>query len=237
MKSSAVIILGMHRSGTSCLAGALEEAGLNLGEVDRKKHTNPKGNRENLDIMHLNNAVLEENGASWNMPPEAECAWSPENCVQRDALIASYGPDTIWGFKDPRTVLVFDGWRDALPEAQLIATFRHPTAVAQSLNTRNGFPMEDGIALWTAYNTRLLRIIEAGKVPLVCFDWSTERYNSAVRQIAGLLGLKNVSGTSGFFENDLRKSKVQTDTDLPEAAHRLYQQLTTYALPASTVGD
>lgn len=237
MKSSAVIILGMHRSGTSCLAGALEEAGLNLGDVDRKKHTNPKGNRENLDIMHLNNAVLEENGASWNTPPEGECVWSSENCAQRDALIASYAPDAIWGFKDPRTVLVFDGWRDALPDAQLIATFRHPTAVAQSLNTRNGFPMEDGVALWTAYNTRLLRIIQTQKVPLVCFDWPTERYNSAVREIAGLLGLADVDGTSGFFENDLRKSEVQTGTDLPDAANALYHQLTDHALPASTVGD
>lgn len=237
MSSSAIIILGMHRSGTSCLAGALEEAGLNLGNVDRKKHTNPKGNRENLDIMHLNNDVLEDNGASWNTPPESTCTWSADNCAARDALIASYAQDTIWGFKDPRTVLVFDGWRQALPEAQLIATYRHPTAVAQSLNTRNGFPIEDGIALWTEYNTRLLKIIEGQNVPLVCFDWPTERYNTALRQIAAQIGLPKTNGTIGFFENDLRKSEVLHDMDLPDTARALYDRLTAYSLPASSLAD
>ncbi len=231
MSTSTIIILGMHRSGTSCLAGALEEAGLTLGNVDRKKHTNPKGNRENLDIMHLNNAVLEGNEASWNSPPMGSCKWSKENCAAREELISSYPKDAIWGFKDPRTLLVFEGWRNALPNAQLVATFRHPIAVAKSLNTRNGFPIEDGISLWTKYNTRLLEIVETQPVELVCFDWPTTRYNSAVLEIAQQLGLPHTDSTLGFFENDLRKSKITHDTHIPEEASALYTRLTDHCRP------
>jgi len=45
--SPPILILGMHRSGTSCLAGCLEEAGLYLGDVNLKAGFNKKGNREN----------------------------------------------------------------------------------------------------------------------------------------------------------------------------------------------
>lgn len=47
--ASTVLILGMHRSGTSCLAGSLQEAGLYLGEVNTAAPHNAKGNRESRD--------------------------------------------------------------------------------------------------------------------------------------------------------------------------------------------
>jgi len=43
-----MLILGMHRSGTSCLAGCLQAAGLISGEVNIQAMYNAKGNRENL---------------------------------------------------------------------------------------------------------------------------------------------------------------------------------------------
>jgi len=45
--AETVAILGMHRSGTSCLAGSLQELGLYLGEVYDQNPHNPRGNREN----------------------------------------------------------------------------------------------------------------------------------------------------------------------------------------------
>ena len=43
---AAVVILGMHRSGTSCLTGSLQDKGLYLGQVSQRGTFNKKGNRE-----------------------------------------------------------------------------------------------------------------------------------------------------------------------------------------------
>src|SRR5205085_1596864 len=87
--AEAVCVLGMHRSGTSCLAGTLEEAGLYLGEVIRKSPFNPKGNRENPLIMALHEELLSANSGSWDDPPR-EVVWSDEQRRARDEIIGSY---------------------------------------------------------------------------------------------------------------------------------------------------
>ncbi len=42
-----VLILSMHRSGTSCLAGSLQQGGMYLGDVYEHSPHNIKGNRGN----------------------------------------------------------------------------------------------------------------------------------------------------------------------------------------------
>ncbi len=66
---TAIAILGMHRSGTSCLAGSLQQAGLYLGEVVEQAPHKKRGNRESLVIRSLNDRLLEENGGAWDSPP------------------------------------------------------------------------------------------------------------------------------------------------------------------------
>ncbi len=225
MTSSALVILGMHRSGTSCLAGSLEEAGLALGPVDSKPHTNPKGNRENRRIMDLNNAVLEANGASWDSPPDGPCHWSAEHTQWRDRLIADYKANSLWGFKDPRTLLVLEGWLRGLPGARLAGTFRHPAAVARSLQDRNGFAPAKSIDLWTRYNQRLLRLLDAHEMSLICFDWSAERYDAALQGLALRLGLVPPTPRFSFFESQLRRNASNRELPLPALTQDIYQQL------------
>lgn len=105
----AIIILGMHRSGTSCLAGSLEEAGVFLGPVSRENLYNPKGSRENRAIMELQDLVLSDNGGSWDSPP-VKIHWSEERRMIQAQLLEVYCDQKIWGFKDPRTLILLDGW-------------------------------------------------------------------------------------------------------------------------------
>ena len=63
-------VLGMHRSGTSCLTGSLQEAGLYLGDCHTWNPHNLKGNRENQEIVDINDRVLADNGGAWDAPPE-----------------------------------------------------------------------------------------------------------------------------------------------------------------------
>jgi len=64
-----IAILGMHRSGTSLLAGTLQECGLDLGDVITASPANEKGNRESWALMALHEDLLRKAGGSWNQPP------------------------------------------------------------------------------------------------------------------------------------------------------------------------
>ena len=73
-----VAVLGMHRSGTSWLAGSLQEQGLELGAVNEQAAHNAKGNRENDEIAALHGAVLRDSGGSWDSPPR-RIEWSHDH--------------------------------------------------------------------------------------------------------------------------------------------------------------
>jgi len=217
MAKAAIIILGMHRSGTSCLTGSLEQAGLYLGAVNRKAPHNAKGNNENRAIMDLNDAVLSENCAAWDHPPKKPIQWSRELKNRRDRLLTEYPENMTIGFKDPRTLFTLEGWLEALPEARLAGTFRHPLAVAQSLNTRNGFPLRQGLELWLSYNYKLLSINKNNEMPLLCFDWPTSRYSAGLETICERMNLTPPTQGFDFFEATLRQNRApQTPPDEPD---------------------
>jgi len=68
--SKALVILGMHRSGTSAIAGSLEDCGVYLGDVNSCSPDNLKGNRELREVITLNEDLLKSAGGSWFSPPE-----------------------------------------------------------------------------------------------------------------------------------------------------------------------
>ena len=76
-----IAILGMHRSGTSCLTGSLQNAGLFLGEHHTWNKHNRRGNRENQNIVDLHDAILEANGGTWDSPPE-HVRWRDEHVAR-----------------------------------------------------------------------------------------------------------------------------------------------------------
>jgi hypothetical protein len=224
--ADAVILLGMHRSGTSCLTGSLQERGLYLGEVQEANPHNRKGNRESLRIMHLNNAVLAHSDGAWDCPP-AQLSWTQEQADERDAIIPSLRADASgpWGFKDPRTVLTLDFWRQALPGARLVGSFRHPAQVARSLYVRSRCAPEQAFALWCAYNAHILRAHAAAPFPLISFDLEPFAYQRALDHVARALGLAAGTGEDAFFDVGLRTSAAPPEMDVPEDALAIYDAL------------
>lgn len=211
----------MHRSGTSSLAGSLEEAGLHLGEVVTRADHNPKGNRESLAIRDLNDRLLEHNDGAWDQPP-ASIIWDDDFRTQRATVIAAHAADWRWGFKDPRTLLTLAFWQEALPDLALVGTFRHPLAVAASLERRNQIPTETGLALWTAYNDRLLAAHERAPFPVLSFDLPADEYHAGVTAMAAALDLP---GQPGFFTEELRHHGPIDDAALPSDVDERYRRL------------
>ena len=175
-----LLILGMHRSGTSCLAGMLECAGFHVGDVDEWNPYNLKGNRENLAASAINEALLLAAGADWDRPPEQlRIAAHHREDIHRltDELAASGKP---WLLKDPRTLLVLNAWTDTVPNLARLGIFRHPVAVARSLQRRDDTDLETGVALWRAYNKRLLRALDLQAFPLIAFNGEPDHLERAV---------------------------------------------------------
>src|SRR5882762_5246263 len=73
-----VFVVGMHRSGTSAVAAALEALGLDVGAPDRLMVAdagNPAGYYELQEIGDLNDEILEWRGGRWDNPPETPDRW------------------------------------------------------------------------------------------------------------------------------------------------------------------
>jgi hypothetical protein len=224
-----VTVLGMHRSGTSSLVGSLEEAGLPLGEVRTiGGDSNAKGHREPGELISLHEDVLITSGGAWHLPP-ATVTWTPSQRERRDAFIASRAGMPLWGWKEPRTLLVIDGWLEVLPDLGMVGTFRHPAVVARSLQRRHGNQTADmWLDVWLAYNASLLRLAEGRGFPLIDFDLPAERYAERLRAVVAELRLPGAD--DDFFDASLRTSqKQQPDAELPPDVRRIYGRLTEIA--------
>ncbi|MDE4099387.1 sulfotransferase family protein [Phaeobacter gallaeciensis] len=155
----AVVILGMHRSGTSALAGMLARLGCDLPEaIMPPNEFNPKGFYESLKAYNLNDAILASGGSSWDDWQAFNPGWydSPrlEEFLERgaEALQEEYGKSRLFVLKDPRICRLMPFWTRLFAEQKLqpvyVLTHRNPIEVAHSLETREGWPQAVGLLLW-----------------------------------------------------------------------------------------
>lgn len=227
-----IAILGMHRSGTSCLAGTLESYGLHLGSVKTSSPYNKKGNRENPDIFGFHEKILTDNGGSWNNPP-IHIHWQKSHTKILLSVLEAYEEFDLWGFKDPRTVFVIENWfevfKDKL-EFKLVGSFRHPLLVAASLNRRNGMSIEKGLELWFKYNSKLLELCEKYPIDLIDFDRDEKGYIDIVNQIAIKNGLDIKKSENQFYEPNLIgvNDDVAFEYEIPNKITLLYKSLKSY---------
>lgn len=206
---SPVIVLGMHRSGTSMLTGSLEAAGVLLGEVNNAAPHNRKGNKEHEGVRRLNDQIMERYGADWKSPPHDRLplAWTEEEFAEGRAQTASLsGSGRIWGFKDPRTIWTLEGWLSLYPAARLIGVFRHPVAVRNSLIARPGalqMTEDAAFALWERTNRRLLALRQRFGFPLLHFSETDleDAFMAPLGAFTRSLGLD--AGPGGFFDAEL----------------------------------
>ena len=166
---TAIIVLGMHRSGTSCLAGMLAAGGLASAGDAVRNWDNARGHHEMLDAVRLDEQVLAHSGGHWLSPPAA-VRWTDEHAAMRDRLLRAQIDGRPALLKDPRMLLTLPFWRASEVPFHVIAIVRHPLAVARSLESWRGTPLADGIALWSAHNRALAGDRARYGYPLIDFD-------------------------------------------------------------------
>lgn len=136
-----LIIIGMHRSGTTMVADALNKAGVFMGVF--REH-----NGEALHFLSLNQQMLWAAGGDWLSPVEPAEAHDkslPANEIYAEHIkspSANYWRlrflnNRRWGWKDPRNTFTLPLWLKRFPNARVLHVVRDGRAVALSLNSRN----------------------------------------------------------------------------------------------------
>lgn len=177
---TAFVVLGMHRSGTSSVAGALARLGpkppLTLLEPSED---NPRGFWESPHVVEVNDQLLQAGGSywrDWQSFRSDGIAADFEAAIQAkisNLLSVEFGDAPEIVLKDPRLCRLFRYWERPLEAAGYRAVFllplRFPFEVAASLIHRNGMSKAECLLLW------LRHVIEAEKItrgrPRVLFLW------------------------------------------------------------------
>jgi hypothetical protein len=197
-----VVVVGMHRSGTSAVTGAIGALGFNSVSVDDRMspHDSNPEHWESLSIALHNDAILAHFGGTWDAPPELADGWErgrglPDRTVASELLAAAYprpGP-SVW--KDPRVCLTLPYWRDLLGAPMVaVLVWRAPFAVASSLRRRDGMPLPVGLALWERYNRSAVANLAQTVTFVLDYDVMLEDPQ------ASLSGLTSWLGSVGEFD-------------------------------------
>src|SRR5215831_10796686 len=129
-KRQIVVVLGMHRSGTSLLANLLTVLGVDLGEnLLNADLNNQAGYWEQKDICRTQDDLLQQLGRRWIGPagtvPFPAAWWQlPEIIPFKKRLTEIVRTEIsktngLWGFKDPRTSRLLPLWKEIFADLNL----------------------------------------------------------------------------------------------------------------------
>lgn len=156
---AAVLVLGMHRSGTSALTRIIAAMGADLpATLLHENESNRTGHWESDTIRKLNNEILASAGSSWQDWLSFNVEWyhSPykEAFLDRavEALGAEFGRSPLFVLKDPRICRLLPFWAEALDRfgarPLICLSHRNPIEVAASLQKRNNLHPSLGMLIW-----------------------------------------------------------------------------------------
>lgn len=153
-----IVVLGMHRSGTSLFSGCLSNLGIDYGKsrAQVKDSFNEKGYFENMRLMHFNDRVLHSIGMSWknvNYPLSTEQILTFKN--ELCDILESEFTGNLFFIKDPRMMILFELYQQAFFELNIYPYFvdirRDSEAVSKSLSRAQGVTVEHAKELHTIY--------------------------------------------------------------------------------------
>jgi len=153
-----ILILGMHRSGTSLTTRLVNMMGAYLGPeiaVDGKNADNPKGFWEHPEVFLLNDAILGSRGCSWHDLRQwqfQDAHKIPEKLARHiERFVGLMNAKRPWVLKDPRHCLLLPAWRPYLDAPLAVIVHRDPIEIALSLEKRYHIPVPYSLALWEHY--------------------------------------------------------------------------------------
>ncbi len=230
-KSRLIVVLGMHRSGTSAITKSLELLGVGLGDdLHPPGFDNPKGFWEDRECIDINDKLLSHFGSAYD---RLGLAWDE---IQTDSRVSELRlravqlisrklreNDGLWGFKDPRTCRLLAFWSEVFSalncKISFVMAVRNPASVVASLAARSNMPAEKAYFLWLQHVLPALNFTKDAQSVVVDYDELLESPYSQVVRISTKLELPLPDYESALvrdFENNFLESDLR-HTNFTEA--------------------
>jgi len=259
-KPVCLMVLGPHRSGTSALSGVLSYLGGDLPKTLMPAgEGNARGYFESRRVMTFNDRILNVLGSDWNdlspLDPGSITVQVFESLVSEavEVLQDEFSAAKLPLLKDPRICRFVGFWTEAFSragyETLFIHTHRNPLETAQSLQKRDGIPIELGLLIW------LRHVLDAeaatrGKVRVfTSYKGLLEDWRGQIAQIEHTLGLtfhrntgKMRSEIDSFLTGSLRHEQrtledVQKSAQVADAVRETFQILESWTGGAGDSSD
>jgi SAM-dependent methyltransferase len=242
-----LLILGMHRSGTSLAASVLESAGLDIGNrLMMGNAWNPVGHFEDMDFVDFHRAALTGLGLGEEGWLTSDLPELSSDLIATARTLAEYRrqSDRPWGWKDPRTVLFLPLWMSLIPDARFVIVYRAPWEVVDSLYARGDRAfVEDpdlAVKVWEYYNRTLLHLALASPEKCVIASLGAIAAEPAawVAAVSERTGVPLRNADSGIFKKTLLHGERASDragliSSLYPAVAELFASLERHALRLS----
>lgn len=158
-KRISILIVGMHRSGTSAVARVTSILGAALPKrVLGPREGNPTGHWEPLELVNLHDRLLAAASSAWfdvrKFDPTKidDRGWIQFNIEFVRLIQEEYEAAACFVIKDPRVCRLVPVWRKVLDAARIrpaiVIPYRHPLEVALSLRDRDGMDVNYAALLW-----------------------------------------------------------------------------------------
>lgn len=243
-----VIVLAMHRSGSSLTTNVLQRMGLSLGPFDllgANPH-NKYGHFEAVPIYELDKVLLQQAFAFTEDLPESpdifrrfcdsEGCWDastlPEFLFERGESLVTQLLESapISGFKDPRVPLLWPFWGAILSRfagLKVVPVFvlRSPHEVAMSLFSRSQgvFTYCDALSAAAVHYRRMLAIRDSWTGPMATVRFEPRNFREDLKVATQLCGLSwNETSFAEVYDGNCRHHEAAT---VAHEAQELYEQL------------
>ncbi|HEX7815158.1 hypothetical protein [Dyella sp.] len=246
--SRCLLVLGMHRSGTSALTRTLNLLGADISaKLMDAGAGNEKGFWESVEVYQIHEQLFAELGHNWQDVSPLPVGWMQSEAAARAAealtpiLLRDFAASSLWVVKDPRMCRLVPLWRRVLldlnVEPMAVVVARHPDEVVASLQKMVGvhyrIPKDAayGDLLWTTYLLDTERDTRGMPRCLVTYDELLADWEGTVGAIETGLGIAWPRERSdawpeiaSFLSTSQRHHLAPfQESDIPtNLAHRLY---------------
>ncbi|PBB44076.1 hypothetical protein CK222_10115 [Mesorhizobium sp. WSM3866] len=199
-KRTCIMVLGMHRSGTSALTRAISLLGAALPkQVIAPDENNANGYWEPTSLNMLNEKMLTEAGSSWDdwRPYDVRKLSEERRKFYRSEIARiigeEYGTAPLFIIKEPRIARFAEMYADILTSLQIdiryVFVFRNPLAVAASLGKRGGSSRGFGTLVWLRHVLDAEQASRGKHRALISYEAIVENWRPCLQRIADTLSL------------------------------------------------
>ncbi|PWU13154.1 MAG: hypothetical protein C5B49_15100 [Bdellovibrio sp.] len=217
-----LLVLGMHRSGTSAFTAGLGALGVDLGQkLLGPAADNEKGFFEHLPAYKLNEELLASFHRDWSSIGDFNIADHPRFEVFLGQairmILRDFPASQVFALKDPRISRLLPFWREVFRRLDInvipILVLRQPMAVAKSLATRERFSITRSLIMWARHSLGVLENFD--EIPLIVnYERLVDKPEECLWAIRQQFNLKCGAGQVGAFGTSADEA-----TALGSAAH------------------